>query len=145
MAGSQALYRPLVLVSYAINYAMHGLSPAGYTAVNIALHAAVSLLLFALVRSIGGSLFAAGVAGIAFAVHPVHTEAVTGISGRPELLAAFFFLLAVYFHRLTPGAAAIVRLAPGLSASVIVPARSPASRARCCPRKARSHCSWSCR
>ena len=66
---------------------------------NIALHAAVSLLLFALVRSIGGSLFAAGVAGIAFAVHPVHTEAVTGISGRPELLAACFFLLAVHLHR----------------------------------------------
>jgi tetratricopeptide (TPR) repeat protein len=103
VAGPQALYRPLVLVSYAIQYAMHGLSPAGYSIVNIALHAAVSVLLFALVRGIGGSLFAAGVAGIAFAVHPVHTEAVTGISGRPELLAAFFFLLAVYFHRLTPG------------------------------------------
>jgi protein O-mannosyl-transferase len=107
VAGSQALYRPLVLVSYAINYAIHGLSPAGYTAVNIALHAAVSLLLFALVRSIGGSLFAAGVAGIAFAVHPVHTEAVTGISGRPELLAAGFFLLAMHLHRLAPGARGI--------------------------------------
>ena len=95
VAGPQALYRPLVLVSYAVQYAIHGLSPAGYTAVNIALHAAVSILLFSLVRAIGGSLFAAGVAGIAFAVHPVHTEAVTGISGRPELLAAFFVLLAV--------------------------------------------------
>ena len=104
VAGPQALYRPLVLVSYAIQYAMHGLSPAGYTTVNIALHAGVSGLLFALVRAIGGSLFAAGVAGIAFAAHPVHTEAVSGISGRPELLAAFFFLLAVHFHRLTPAA-----------------------------------------
>ena len=126
VAGPQALYRPLVLVSYAVQYAMHGLSPAGYTIVNIALHAAVSVLLFALVRAIGGSLFAAGVAGIAFAVHPVHTEAVSGISGRPELLAAFFFLLAVHFHRLTPAGAA-----------AIGPARLPALRARCCPRKAR--------
>jgi tetratricopeptide (TPR) repeat protein len=102
--GPQALYRPLVLATYAVNYAVHGLSTYGYTAVNIALHSAVSLLLFALVRGIGGSLFAAGVAGIAFAVHPVHTEAVTGISGRPELLAAFFFLLAMHLHRLAPGA-----------------------------------------
>jgi tetratricopeptide (TPR) repeat protein len=102
--GPQALYRPLVLSTYALNYAMHGLSTYGYTAVNIALHAAVSLLLFALVRGIGGSLFAAGVAGLAFAVHPVHTEAVTGISGRPELLAAFFFLLAMHLHRLAPAA-----------------------------------------
>ena len=130
VAGPQALYRPLVLVSYAVNYAMHGLSPSGYTAVNIALHAAVSLLFFALVRAIGGSLLAAGVAGIAFAVHPVHTEAVTGISGRPELLAACFFLLAMHLHRLAP--------APDRgTSSRIVPARSPASRARCCPRKAR--------
>jgi tetratricopeptide (TPR) repeat protein len=99
MSGPQALYRPLVLVSYAVNYAIHGLSPSGYTAVNIVLHAAVSLLLFALVRALGGSLFAAGVAGIAFAVHPVHAEAVAGISGRPELLAAFFYLLAMHLHR----------------------------------------------
>jgi tetratricopeptide (TPR) repeat protein len=99
LSGPQALYRPLVLVSYAVNYAIHGLSPSGYTAVNIALHAAVSVLLFALVRAIGGTLFAAGVAGIAFAVHPVHTEAVAGISGRPELLAAVFYLLAMHLHR----------------------------------------------
>jgi protein O-mannosyl-transferase len=99
LAGPQALYRPLALASYAVNYAIHGLSPSGYTVVNIALHAAVSVLLFALVRAIGGSLFAAGVAAIAFAVHPVHAEAVTGISGRPELLAACFYLLAMHFHR----------------------------------------------
>ena len=104
VAGPQALYRPLVLVSYAINYAINGLSPGGYTVVNIALHAGVSLLLFALVRAIGGSLFVAGAAGIAFAVHPVHTEAVAGISGRPELLASVFFLLAMHLHRLAPGA-----------------------------------------
>jgi protein O-mannosyl-transferase len=103
LSGPQALYRPLVLVSYAFNYAIHGLSPSGYTVVNIALHAAVSLLLFALVRAIGGSLFAAGVAGIAFAVHPVHAEAVAGISGRPELLAAFFYLLAMHLRRRAAG------------------------------------------
>lgn len=102
--GAQALYRPLVLASYAVNYAVHGLSTYGYTAVNVGLHASVSLLLFALVRAIGGSPFAAGVAGVAFAVHPVHTEAVAGISGRPELLAALFFLLTMHVHRMAPRA-----------------------------------------
>jgi tetratricopeptide (TPR) repeat protein len=104
LEGAQALYRPLVLATYAVNYAVHGLSSSGYVAVNIALHGAVSLLLFALVRGMGGSLYAAGLAGIAFAVHPVHTEAVTGIAGRPELLAALFFLLAMHFHRAAPAA-----------------------------------------
>jgi tetratricopeptide (TPR) repeat protein len=98
--GAQALYRPLVLATYAVNYAANGLATSGYTAVNVALHVAVSLLLFGLVRSIGGSVFVATLAGLLFAAHPVHTEAVTGIAGRPELLAALFFLLAMRFHRL---------------------------------------------
>jgi tetratricopeptide (TPR) repeat protein len=101
--GAHALYRPLVLASYAVNYAASGLSPSSYSVVNIALHAAVSVLLCALVRSLGATLAAAGMTGLLFAVHPVHTEAVTGISGRPELLAALFFLLALHFHRLAPG------------------------------------------
>jgi protein O-mannosyl-transferase len=102
-SGTNALYRPLALATYAINYAVHGLWTSGYTAVNVALHAVVSLLLFGLVRGLGGSLLAAGIAGVVYAVHPVHTEAVTGMAGRPELLAAFFFLLAMRFHRLVPG------------------------------------------
>jgi tetratricopeptide (TPR) repeat protein len=104
LTGPQGLYRPLVLATYAVNYAIHGLSHYGYTAVNIALHVGVSVLLFVLVRGLGGSLFAAGVTGMAFAVHPVHAEAVAGISGRPDLLSAFFFLLALLFHRAAPGA-----------------------------------------
>jgi tetratricopeptide (TPR) repeat protein len=103
-AGAQALYRPLVLATYALNYAANGLSPWGYVALNIGLHTIVSLLFLSLVRGIGGSWFVAGVAGTAFALHPVHTEAVTGMSGRPELLAAFFFLLALHFHRRAPRA-----------------------------------------
>ena len=103
LEGTQGLYRPLVLVTYAVNYAVHGLWTPGYTAVNIVLHAAVSLLLFALVRGIGGSLFAAGAAAAVFAVHPVHTEAVTGMAGRTELLAACFFLIAALLHRMAPG------------------------------------------
>lgn len=100
LEGTQGLYRPLVLATYALNYAVHGLATPGYTGVNLALHAAVSLLLFTLIRRIGGSLFVAGAAAIAFAVHPVHTEAVTGVAGRTELLAALFMLLAMNLHQL---------------------------------------------
>jgi protein O-mannosyl-transferase len=101
---TQALYRPLALASYAVNYALHGLSTHGYAAVNIALHATVSLLLFGLVLETSGALGPATMAGMAFGVHPVHTEAVTGMAGRPELLAAVFFLIAIYLHRLAPAA-----------------------------------------
>ena len=40
----------------------------------------------------------AGLAALLFAVHPVHTEAVTGVVGRAELLASLFFLWAVMQH-----------------------------------------------
>jgi len=103
IAGAQSLYRPLVLATYALNYALQGLSTNGFTAVNVGLHAAVSVLLFALVRSLRASSTVAGIVGIAFAVHPVHTEAVTGIAGRPELLAALFFLISLLCYRKVTG------------------------------------------
>ena len=42
--------RPLVNLSFAINYAMGGLNVAGYRVVNLALHLACALLIFGLVR-----------------------------------------------------------------------------------------------
>ena len=85
----------------------HGLSPAGYT-VNIALHAGVSLLLFALVRSIGGSLVAAGVAG-----SRSRFTRFTGGGDRhlaPGTAGSLLLLLAMHFHRLAPGARVSARL-----------------------------------
>jgi tetratricopeptide (TPR) repeat protein len=92
------LYRPLVTASYAMNYAFGALNPWGYHVVNILLHALNAGLVFLLVRWIGGSLVASAVAGSLFAVHAIHTEAVANVAGRPELLAAFFFLLALLCH-----------------------------------------------
>ena len=56
-SGTNALYRPLALATYALNYAIHGLWTPGYTAVNMALHASVSLLLFGFVLT--GRLYVA--------------------------------------------------------------------------------------
>jgi len=38
------------------------------------------------------------VSGLLFATHPIHTEAVTGIVGRAEVLSALFLLAALYLH-----------------------------------------------
>src|SRR4029077_9980188 len=43
--------RPLVNLSFAINYAVGGFAQPSYHAVNIAIHIACALLLFAIVRS----------------------------------------------------------------------------------------------
>ncbi|HEU4403161.1 MAG TPA: tetratricopeptide repeat protein [Candidatus Polarisedimenticolia bacterium] len=88
------LYRPLTILSFALNYAVGGLHPFGYRLVNLALHVLVSVLVYLLARRrLGGGgapalLDPALVAGLLFAVHPVHTEVLGGIVGRAELLAA---------------------------------------------------------
>jgi hypothetical protein len=89
------LYRPVTVLSYAINFATGGRAPSVFHATNIALHAAVSVLVFLLAEQLFSSSTVGLVAAALFAVHPIHTEAVTSIVGRAEVLAALFGLLAV--------------------------------------------------
>jgi hypothetical protein len=89
------VYRPVTVLSYAINFATAGRAPSVFHATNIALHAAVSVLVFLLAEQLFSSSTVGFVAAALFAVHPIHTEAVTSIVGRAEVLAALFGLLAI--------------------------------------------------
>lgn len=93
------LYRPLTLSSLSLNYAFGGTRTFGYHLANIGLHTLVSLLAFALARALGCSGAASLLAGVLFAIHPIHTEAVAMVSiGRAELLMSFGFLLALLLY-----------------------------------------------
>ncbi len=83
-------YRPLVTILYAVNYAMFGANPAGFKATNLLLHVIVVLLVFALARRLLKNDVAALFTGLLFAVLPSHTECVSWISGRTDLMAAAF-------------------------------------------------------
>src|SRR2546425_751731 len=87
------LYRPLTVFTYVLDWHVGG--AAWFHAVNLLWHAGVSVLVAMLARRWAGEA-AALVAGILFAVHPVHVEAVANVVGRAELMAAAFTLLAVY-------------------------------------------------
>ena len=63
-----------------------------FHALNVGLHAAVTLLVYLLALRLGASRSVALVAAALFAVHPVHVEPVDWIVGRAELLAALFGL-----------------------------------------------------
>jgi hypothetical protein len=85
-------YRPITLTTYAVNFSLHGLRPAGYHLVNVTLHAFVAVLVLILGLRMGLPRGGAFLAGMAFAAHPIHTEAVAGVVGRAELLAALAFI-----------------------------------------------------
>lgn len=107
--------RPLVNVTFAVNYALGGLSVTGYHAVNVALHVACALVLFGLLRrtlslptipwperrrrppALGDSASdIALVAALLWGVHPLNTEAVNYVTQRTELMMALFYLLTLY-------------------------------------------------
>ncbi|MCC6544411.1 MAG: tetratricopeptide repeat protein [Nitrospirae bacterium] len=92
-------YRPLIISSYAINYAIGGLNPTGYHIVNLAFHAVSAFLIFLIIRAMSGSVwsFAAIAAGLIFLVHPFNSEAVNYITARSSVMSGFFYLLAFYF------------------------------------------------
>jgi protein O-mannosyl-transferase len=85
-------YRPLTLISLAVNYRFSGLAPYGYHLTNLLLHALNVFLVYHLARRLGGKSLPWVAAGV-FAVHAVHVEAVAPVSGRADLLATNFALL----------------------------------------------------
>jgi tetratricopeptide (TPR) repeat protein len=91
-------YRPLVIASFSIDWALSGGDPRWLHAVNVLWHAAVCGLVWLLAAELlspAGALAAA----LVFAVHPVHVEAVANTVGRAEVMAAAFVLLALLVHR----------------------------------------------
>jgi tetratricopeptide (TPR) repeat protein len=94
---SLAAIRPLTRSTFWAERRLFGLEPAGYHLLPVALHLGSAFLLFRLVRRLGADWppGTAESAALLFLVHPLATEAVTYLSGRASLLAAFFSLLAV--------------------------------------------------
>uniref|UniRef100_A0A8C0UUG4 dolichyl-phosphate-mannose--protein mannosyltransferase n=1 Tax=Cyanistes caeruleus TaxID=156563 RepID=A0A8C0UUG4_CYACU len=71
------------------------MNPFYFHAVNVILHCLVTLvLMYTCDKAVFKDCRLAFVTALFFAVHPIHTEAVTGIVGRADVLACLLFLLA---------------------------------------------------
>ncbi len=101
-----ALYRPLVIAGFAIQWTLGHGSPLVFHLVNVLLYAAASLAVFWLARQLlpeGAAL----VAALYFAVQPVHVEAVGNIVGQSELLVGLLLALGVGVYVRQRGAGAV--------------------------------------
>ena len=90
--SGEVTYRPAVTFSYFIDYSLWHLNPAGFHLTNILLHAVNVVLVYLLVSAVSRSRTTAFLTSTLFALHPILTEAINGISYREDLLATTFFL-----------------------------------------------------
>jgi tetratricopeptide (TPR) repeat protein len=118
--------RPLLNLTFALNYALGGLNVGGYHAFNLLIHALAGLTLFGIVRrtllrlelsdcgrgvltphlsrlrgedtppTVDSATVLAFFVAVIWVVHPLQTEAVTYISERAESLVGLFYLLTLY-------------------------------------------------
>ena len=93
-----SFYRPIQLVTYGIDYAFWKLNPVGYHITNSLIHCGVVVLLYFLLAMFFCNRRNALLCSLIFAVHPIHTEAVSYISGRADILAALCMLFFVLYY-----------------------------------------------
>ncbi|KAK0135687.1 Transmembrane and TPR repeat-containing protein 3 [Merluccius polli] len=99
---SHKSYRPLTVLTFRLNYLFSELSAPSYHLLNVVLHAVVCVLFLRVCRTFLDKTSSL-VAAVLFAVHPIHTEAVTGVVGRAELLSSIFLLAAFLAYTRSTG------------------------------------------
>ncbi|MEO6165977.1 MAG: tetratricopeptide repeat protein [Chitinophagales bacterium] len=92
-------YRPLSLISFAIENSLFGNSPLVYHLFNILLYLFTCVILLLLLRRFifREHPLAAFIAAFLFTIHPIHTEVVANVKSRDEIFSLLFLLLTLYY------------------------------------------------
>jgi len=85
-------YRPLFTLMLTIEYHLFGLWPQGWHLTSLLLHICCAIGVFFVIRHMSSQSVIALFASLLFAVHPVHAESVSWISGMTDPLFGVFFL-----------------------------------------------------
>lgn len=97
------LYKPLVMLSFALEYHFFKLNPFVYHFTNLTLHLINCLLVFWMIYLLCGSSGVAFITALLFGIHPLHVESVAWVTERKDVLYSFFFLWAaicyIYYRK----------------------------------------------
>ncbi len=88
-------YRPVALLSLAVDQWFHGAEPQGYYITNVVIHAGCGLLVYRCGYELFHDRAIAVLAAALFVIHPLGVELVPSIARRQDLLACFFTLCSV--------------------------------------------------
>lgn len=91
-------YRPLINLSYFIDYKIWGMNAPGFRITNLILHILSCFALFNLLTLLVHERTAVLCVTIIFALHPVNTEAVSWVTSRNNLLVTLFGLVSFYSY-----------------------------------------------
>jgi tetratricopeptide (TPR) repeat protein len=91
-------WHPLTWLSHMLDCELFGLSPGWHHLVSLGFHVANTLLLFAVLQRMTGTLGRSAMVAALFALHPLHVESVAWIAERKDVLSAFFFFLTLWAY-----------------------------------------------
>jgi len=124
------LRRPLSMLSFGFNVALFGMSPFAFKAVNLGIHLANGLLVFAIGRRLAGRLIHAGagedtashdglalLAAALWLLHPLHVSSVVYIVQRMNELATLFTLAGLFCY--VDGRTRSLRGEPALAQAIV--------------------------
>lgn len=86
-------FRPVVQWLWLTDFTMWGTSAFGYHLTNIVLHVLGSFLVYLLGLQVLRHRWGALVAGLLFALHPIHADSVSWIADRTDVLSTLFYFL----------------------------------------------------
>lgn len=95
--GVDSFYRPMQTMAYLLVYQIAGgLTPPGFHFLNIFLHGLNAILIFLIGQKLGFNRYFTLISTLIWAVHPIHTEAVTYMSATADPLHTLFCLAGVF-------------------------------------------------
>ena len=91
-------YRPLINLSYTLDYKIWGMKASGFRATNLIFHLLSCLLLYQLLQRFSAGRLVPFAVTLLFGLHPVNTEAVAWVTSRNNILVTLFCLLSFRFY-----------------------------------------------
>jgi len=96
--GEAYLWHPLTWLSHMLDCQLYGLAPGGHHITSVLLHAANTVLVFAVLVRLTKASWPSVIVAALFGLHPLRVESVAWVAERKDVLSGLFFLLTLWAY-----------------------------------------------